>query len=128
MKSFLFDLDGTLVVTDNIYLRIWSEILKPYNIDVDIEFYNTHIQGNNDANVIAKLIPQASLDEISNQKNELFDKHIEHVVTIPNSIEFISFLKQQGHKVAIVTNCNRVNAESILTHIDLFKYIDLINI
>ena len=30
--SFLFDLDGTLVKTDNIYYKVWSEILSDYNI------------------------------------------------------------------------------------------------
>ena len=29
-KYLLFDLDGTLVNTDNIYIDIWNELLKPY--------------------------------------------------------------------------------------------------
>lgn len=32
--SLLFDLDGTLVKTDNIYLKVWSEILLEYNIEL----------------------------------------------------------------------------------------------
>ena len=29
---FLFDLDGTLVITDDIYFDVWKQILKPYKI------------------------------------------------------------------------------------------------
>jgi HAD superfamily hydrolase (TIGR01509 family) len=122
MRAFLFDLDGTLVLTDNIYLRVWSEILAPYNINVNSEFFSTHIQGNNDENVVNKLIPGASLDEISTKKNTLFNTHIYKVEPIINSIEFLKHVKQQGHEICIVTNCNRSNAEEIIKHIDIEKY------
>ena len=30
--TLLFDLDGTLVNTDNIYFEVWNEILIEYNL------------------------------------------------------------------------------------------------
>ena len=123
MKSFLFDLDGTLVLTDNIYLRVWSEILFPYNIIVTGDFFVTHIQGNNDENVVNKLIPSACLEDVSKQKNTLFDRHIHSVEPIVHSIDFLKQVKQKGHPVCVVTNCNRPNAEAIMKHVGLEKYI-----
>ena len=32
-KLLLFNLDGTLVNTDFIYIKVWNELLNPYNIN-----------------------------------------------------------------------------------------------
>ena len=50
--AFLFDLDGTLILTDDIYYNIWEIILKDYNITLTTEIFNNYIQGNNDNFVI----------------------------------------------------------------------------
>ena len=46
--AFLFDLDGTLILTDDIYFEVWSEILQIYNISLTPEIFKKYIQGNND--------------------------------------------------------------------------------
>jgi beta-phosphoglucomutase-like phosphatase (HAD superfamily) len=54
--AFLFDLDGTLILTDDIYYNIWEIILKDYNITLTTEIFNNYIQGNNDNFVINSLL------------------------------------------------------------------------
>ena len=46
--AFFFDLDGTLVITDNIYFNVWYEILINYNINLTQEIFSMFIQGNTD--------------------------------------------------------------------------------
>ena len=57
--AFLFDLDGTIILTDEIYYKVWEEILKKYNIKITEEIFKKYIQGNNDnyvKNVLLKNI------------------------------------------------------------------------
>ena len=45
---FIFDLDGTLVDTDDIYIKVWNCIMGKYNLSVDENFFKFFIQGKND--------------------------------------------------------------------------------
>ena len=63
--AFLFDLDGTLVITDDIYFDVWENILSKYNIVLDKDMFYKHIQGNNDKYVVNTLLPNVSLSKIS---------------------------------------------------------------
>jgi beta-phosphoglucomutase-like phosphatase (HAD superfamily) len=126
---FLFDLDGTLVLTDDIYLEIWKTILNSYNIHLTYEIFKNYIQGNDDSSVLNKLLPNKKneiLKDISHLKDDLFKQNINKISIIKGVIDFFVFLKNNNHKIGIVTNCNRVTAELILDHINIRSYIDLL--
>ena len=53
---FLFDLDGTLVLTDSIYVNVWNKLLKIYNIFVDLSFYKNNIQCKYDKYVLNNIL------------------------------------------------------------------------
>ena len=38
--TLLFDLDGTLVNTDNIYCEVWNELLSDYDLTCNMFFFN----------------------------------------------------------------------------------------
>ena len=121
---FLFDLDGTLVLTENIYYDVWTEILNQYKIQLTPEIFNNYISGQTDESVILKLIPniitqQNILPSLSNIKDDLFLKNLDKITLIDGIFDFLSTIKQNGHKIALVTNCNRRIAEAI---IDYFKF------
>lgn len=127
--AFLFDLDGTLVLSNDIYFNVWNELLKSYNIHVTNEIFETYISGKNDETVLKTLIPninKKTINLLTKTKDELFIKYINDVTIIDGAIEFIKNLKLSGHKICIVTNCNRLVAESILSHFHLDKYIDFL--
>jgi len=114
---FLFDLDGTLVDTDDIYLRVWKTLLDPYHVDCTPQIFNDSIQGNSDSVAMASLFPLLSPDQvrqISEQKDHLFLTHLHHIREIPGALSFLRKVKSHGHRIAIVTNCNRLAAETIL--------------
>ena len=43
--AFCLDIDGTLVLTDDLYFRAFQRLLAPYGIEVDEPFYKQHIHG-----------------------------------------------------------------------------------
>ena len=122
--AFLFDLDGTLIISDHIYNQAWYHILLQYNIFVDENFFKVHIQGNSDHDIITKLLPNLNVSNISKIKDEYLNENIHKIITINGSIDFIKTIKENGHKIAIVTNCNRNVATNIINYLKLNDIID----
>lgn len=122
---FLFDLDGTLVYTDSIYIQVWRKILKKYNIFVDELFFKNNIQGQNDRYVLQKLLnnQNININDISSLKDTYFKEFIQHIKIIKGALEFMKELNNKGYKIGIVTNCNRKSAELIISHCGFKDYI-----
>ena len=62
-RALLFDLDGTLAETDPLHLPTWVDVLEPYGVGVDEEFYRQSISGRNTAEIIRDLLPDLSDEE-----------------------------------------------------------------
>ena len=126
--AFLFDLDGTLVLTDDIYYDVWYKILSTYNIVLDHEIFKKFIQGNNDKYVTNSLLMNIdiSLVELSTMKDTLFIQNIDKLKIIEGIYEIIKQIKLLGHKICIVTNCNRNVATEIIKFININHLIDFI--
>ena len=125
---FLFDLDGTLVITDHIYFMAWKEILSNYNITLDVDMFNQYILGNSDEKVVKMLLPKCNLKEISDLKDKLFIQNIKKMKIIDGAVEFIRRVKSYGFACSIVTNCNKRVAKEIIDFCQIATYIDYITI
>ena len=126
--AFLFDLDGTIVLTDDIYYHTWGEILKKYNIVLNKDLFVKIIQGNNDKYVLNTLLKNIniSLTDLSKLKDELFIKNIHNLTIIDGIYDIIKQIKLFGNKLCIVTNCNKIVANEIVKYINIDKSIDFI--
>lgn len=126
---FLFDLDGTLVDTTDIYVNVWGILLEPYHANVDRSFFNTYIDGNNDEVVLTMLIPRLGVgerEELSRRKDELFLTFLDRLVVVGGAQKFMEGVRRAGHCVGVVTNCNRLVAETILRHCGLERLVDVL--
>jgi HAD superfamily hydrolase (TIGR01509 family) len=126
--GFLFDLDGTLVNTDHIYFDVWKQILSEHNIALTTDIFNKYIRGNSDSYVHRTLLSHDTtpLKTISSRKDELTLEYLSELTEIPGAVDFVKRVYRDGHKVAIVTNCNREVAEAVLKYTDIAKYIDIL--
>ena len=126
-NAFLFDLDGTLIISDDIYYNIWCNILKEYNIFIDDDFYYKYIYGNSDTIVLNNIFGNTSLlNKISTEKNLLINKSISNITIIDGAFEFIKKIWEKGHKIAIVTNSDYIIAYNSVLKFNLDKYISFI--
>lgn len=125
---FLFDLDGTIVKSESVYYDVWKEILLEYNIILTDEIFKSKISGNNDSTVINSFLHDKDIHihELSEKKDNLFIKYIEKVILIDGVKELFDIIKKNGHKIAIVTNCNRKVSEYILKYFNIDSYIDIL--
>lgn len=119
--AFLFDLDGTLVNTDEAYYSVWEQILTKYNIFLNNEIYDKYIYSNSDIYVKQVLLKNAPItaQELSAEKDRLFQTYIDKVRLIHDADTFLQHIQNNGHKIAIVTNSNRQTAELIIQHLGL---------
>lgn len=124
----LFDLDGTLVNTDSIYIEVWNEILHKYNINCNKYFFNYFIKGKNDFNFLKYIISNIKdneINQISKLKDELFIKKVKDKNILINGV--INFFEKiKDNKIAIVTSCNKKAAEYVLKVTNINKYINLL--
>ena len=126
---FLFDLDGTLVLTDDIYFDVWGKILKQYNLQLTPDIFKNYIAGHSDYSVARHLLSDDSdtlISQMSKLKDELFLANINKIKIIDGAIDFLHKIKMMGHKIAIVTNCNRPVAEAILKHCNVINLVDTV--
>jgi len=123
---FLFDLDGTIVLTEHIYFDVWKEILKEYNYILTEDLFKNNISGNTDDHVIKKLLPNKDIliDDISKKKDSLFIKKIEQIQIVDGIKNILNEIKMKGHKLALVTNCNREVSQKILDFTNLAQYFE----
>lgn len=112
---YLFDLDGTLVSTDHLYLKVWEGILSEYGLHLTEEIFNQHVGGKNDSDVAKELmLPIDDSSVISKKKDDDMIECIVDVKLYEGVNEYIKELRRNGYVVAIVTNSNRRTASEIL--------------
>ena len=113
--TFLFDLDGTLVLTDDIYFNVWKQILEKYNITLTDEIFKNYIQGNSDKSVLNTLLYDISIDinDLSSLKDTLFIENISSIKVLDGVYEILEQIKDNNYNCCIVTNCNKGVAEDL---------------
>tara|TARA_Y100000389_G_scaffold37788_1_gene32096 strand:- start:4631 stop:7060 length:2430 start_codon:yes stop_codon:yes gene_type:complete len=127
---FIFDLDGTLVNTDNIYIDVWKDIMKEYKLSIDENFFKFFIQGKNDILFLKSIFPYINTNEIkkiSALKDNLFIKYLEKYnknIFINGADKFIK--ENNNRRMCIVTSCNKKAAIYILKKTKIDQYIQFI--
>lgn len=131
--SILFDLDGTLVDTEDAYVETWKELLVPYGYIVDKDWFIKNVKGKSDSSVFGDLFPNRSwittnpsYYELSVKKDKIFSAKVSYTTLIPGAIEFVKKCVEFGIPFGIVTNCNRTSAVEILKYYNIYKYIQVL--
>jgi beta-phosphoglucomutase-like phosphatase (HAD superfamily) len=134
LEAVLFDIDGTMCVSDPFHHRAFSELLVGlgYNGGVPItrEFGMEHMAGRSNEQIGRFLFPgweQGRLDAFFRDKEALFARYArEGLEEIAGLTGLCRWAQERGIKRAAVTNAPRANAElmtGILGLSDLFQLI-----
>jgi HAD superfamily hydrolase (TIGR01509 family) len=126
-KALLFDLDGTLAETDSLHLPTWVDVLEPYGVEVDEEFYRQSISGRSTGEVVRALLPDLSDEEgrsIGDAKEASFRQRATELEPLPGLVDFVERGRERGMRIALVTNAPEENVEAILLALGLRDFFD----
>jgi HAD superfamily hydrolase (TIGR01509 family) len=126
-RALLFDLDGTLAETDSLHLPTWVDVLRPYGIEVDEEFYKERISGRSNSKIVEDLLPDVSAEdgrELADAKEAKFRERAGGLEPLPGLVDFMQEAKSRGLALALVTNAPEENVEAILLALELSDFFD----
>ena len=126
-RALLFDLDGTLAETDSLHLPTWVDVLRPYGIEVDEEFYKARISGRSNSKIVEDLLPDLSAEagrDLAEAKEASFRERAGELEPLPGLLDFMEEAKDRGFSLALVTNAPEENVEAILLALDLGVFFD----
>jgi HAD superfamily hydrolase (TIGR01509 family) len=128
LQVLLFDLDGTLVHTDEMHFKVWQDLLQPFGLTIDRPFYQAHFSGRTNAAILHDLLPQLSIEQatqLSWQKEAEFRRQAaSKLKPMPGLLERLAWADAQGLKQAVVTNAPAENAEFMLQTLGLANQLD----
>lgn len=122
LKALLFDLDGTLVNTDEVHFQVWREMLLPYGVDIDRPFYQKNFSGRLNPDIVRDLLPHLTPEEgqqLSDRKEAEFRNRNVELVPLAGVLEVLNWMEQQQLKRIVVTNAPAENAALMLRSLKL---------
>ena len=125
--ALLFDLDGTLAETDSLHLPTWVDVLSPYGVEVDEEFYRESISGRSTSKIVEDLLPDLPAEEgreLADAKEVSFRERARELEPLPGLLDFMEEAKNRGLSLALVTNAPEENVEAILLALELGEFFD----
>ena len=126
-RALLFDLDGTLAETDSLHLPTWVDVLRPYGIEVDEEFYKTRISGRSNLKIVEDLLPDLSAEEgrgLADAKEASFRERTHELEPLPGLVDFMREAKRRGLSMVLVTNAPEENVEALLLALELGDFFE----
>jgi HAD superfamily hydrolase (TIGR01509 family) len=126
-RALLFDLDGTLAETDSLHLPTWVNVLRPYGIEIDEEFYRERISGRSNSKIVEDLLPDLSAKEgrdLADAKEASFRERADELEPLPGLLDFMREAKDRGLSLALVTNAPEENVEAMLLALELREFFD----
>lgn len=130
-KSIIFDMDGVLIDSEPIYKEANSALFKSIGIEVDDSTYNTFI-GIGAEKMWEQLkkqhnLPLAESEYVAmDRKQKLNWFSTVKMSAMPGVIEILTFLKQQGIKLAVASSSPQKNVHLVLNAIGAYSFFDSI--
>ncbi|MDJ0724522.1 MAG: HAD-IA family hydrolase [Prochloraceae cyanobacterium] len=117
LSAILFDLDGTLVNTDDLHFQTWQDALRELKIEIDRPFYNQKISGRTNEQIVRDILPQLPFEtglKIAHDKEANFRNLAGKLTATPGLDKILNWVKNNDLKKAVVTNAPRDNAKFML--------------
>lgn len=132
LQGLIFDMDGTLTLTEQLHHRAFSQVLKQYNIEYPLTVHIQKYAGAGAKNVIGGAlreqgieITQEELDLRVAEKRDLYKKIIyeSDVPVVEGIVKFLETTDEMGLKRIIATgNSDMDIVDHILRKVGLKKY------
>ena len=120
--TLLFDLDGTIVETDDLHYEAFKSVLTPYGVDLDWDTYKGHILGKNNPAIAADFlahVPEGEHAAIMDAKEADYRARLHKIEAASGLLGLLDWARSHGVSCAVVTNAPRLNADVVLAGLGL---------
>ena len=130
INNFIFDLDGLLVNTEKLGLRLWQDTAEKYNFQVDEDWAISLMgRGSSDTKTLyIEKFGEEKAMEIRNYRRKLILETIknEGVEPMPGALELLELLKAKEYKMALATGSIKRKIQYVFQSVDIQHYFDVI--
>ena len=126
LKAILFDIDGTLVDSNEFHVLAWAEAFKQAGHEFRLATIHDQV-GQGGDNLVPALLPDASLElveSLGETHHQLFQRHYAHrLKPFPSARALLRRCKEAGYTVVLASSASaqevRHNLEDVLEAADL---------
>jgi len=117
--AVLWDLDGTLVDSEEYHWRAWKETMDRAGVGLTRQDFLASFGQRNDA-ILAKWLGEKAapgeIEQIGNDKEERYRELVrqEGLLPLPGAAEWVERLHREGWRQAIASSAPRSNVETVL--------------
>jgi membrane protein len=127
LKAILFDIDGTLVDSNNFHVLAWAEAFHAAGHDFRLSELHDQI-GKGADNYVAALLPEATDEEaeaLGRAHGELFRKHYaDRLKPFPGAHELLQRCRDEGLKLMLATSAS---GDELERHLDVLDARDVVH-
>ena len=128
ITTLLFDVDGTLVDSNDFHVRAWQQVFRAAGHDFPAEMIHDQI-GKGGDNLVPALLPDLTEEEqekIAEAHGPLYrEQYMSRVRPFPHARDLLARAKQEGLIVALATSAN---PEELDHYVELLDAKDLIDV
>ena len=121
LKAIFFDIDGTLVDSNQAHVMAWSEAFRDHGVPLPDAAIRAQI-GKGADQLIPSLLPgadDATRQEIAARHGELFRlRYLEHIRPFPHARDLIELLHTKGKNVIVTSSAERAEVDH---YVELLK-------
>jgi HAD superfamily hydrolase (TIGR01509 family) len=130
IKAILIDLDGTLADSIPTLFQVYAEFMHQFELKASKEEFNSLI-GPSLKEIVAKIKKDHHLNENIEILLNAYDKILMHHYTskvklFEGTNNFLSYAKNEGIKLAVVTSAHKRVSESFLNFANIKHYFDVL--
>jgi beta-phosphoglucomutase len=115
ISAFLFDLDGTLIATDDLHAEVFAEIGREHGIPIDRARYDREIHGRLNEDIFGDLFPGTDPGAMADEKEARFRRRLgTEAEPLKGLHALLAWADARDLPMAVVTNAPRVNADAML--------------
>jgi HAD superfamily hydrolase (TIGR01509 family) len=126
-SAILFDIDGTLVDSNEAHVTAWSEAFRQHSYDFDRETIHDQV-GKGGDNLVPSLVPDAPAEvqeAIENLHAEIYKRdHLGKVQPFPGARDLLLRTRDAGKKVLLASSASKSELDHYVRLLDAEQIID----